>query len=76
MSQDIGMTRTHVRVRVFCVGGMGGVFRMGAGRPAGGLVVAGAVEGELAEEFAAGGVDDGSLRLRARCPSTGPATVH
>jgi hypothetical protein len=31
--------------------------------PAGGLVVAGGVEGELAEEFAGGGVDDADVEV-------------
>jgi hypothetical protein len=33
------------------------------GWPAGGLVVAGGVEGELAEEFAGGGVDDADVEV-------------
>ena len=43
-------------VRAFVVSG-------GAGWAAGGLVVAGGVEGELAEEFAGGGVDDADVEV-------------
>jgi hypothetical protein len=35
----------------------------GAGWSAGGLVVAGGVEGEVAEEFAGGGVDDADVEV-------------
>jgi hypothetical protein len=57
MSQDIGIARTHdswVRATAFWGG---------AGWPAGGLVVAGGVDGELAEEFAGGGVDDADVQV-------------
>ena len=48
------MTRTHVRIRGFFRGRAGVVFRAGAGWPSGGLVVAGGVEGQAAEQFAGG----------------------
>jgi hypothetical protein len=40
-----------------------GVFGVGVGWAAGGLVAAGGVEGELAEEFAGGGVDDADVQV-------------
>src|SRR3954469_1487730 len=57
MSQDIADARTHgswVRASVIC-----GWF----GWPAGGLVVAGGVDGQLAEELAGGGVDDADVQV-------------
>ncbi|GAA4748845.1 hypothetical protein GCM10023328_34170 [Modestobacter marinus] len=39
------------------------LFRGGSGWSAGGLVVAGGVEGEFAEEFAGGGVDDADVQV-------------
>ncbi len=35
----------------------------GSGWPAGGLVVAGGVEGQIAEQFAGGGVDDADVQV-------------
>src|SRR5687768_18364279 len=57
MSQDIGIARTHdswVRASAF---------RGGSGWSSGGLVVAGGVDGELAEELAGGGVDDADVQV-------------
>jgi len=51
MSQDIGIARTH---------GCGfGLSRFGVL----GLVVAGGVEGQFAQEFAGGGVDDSDVEV-------------
>ena len=55
MSQDIEDTANLRRVR--------GVFLWPAGWFAGGLVVAVGVEGELAQEFAGGGVDDADFQV-------------
>jgi hypothetical protein len=49
-----------IRVRGFWFCGL---FRWGSGRAAGGLVVAVGVDGELAEEFAGGGVDDADVEV-------------
>src|SRR3954470_20235040 len=57
MSQDIGIAQTHDS-RVWA-----SAFRGGAGWSAGGLVVAAGVDGELAEEFAGGGVDDADVQV-------------
>ena len=56
MSQDIGTARTYD-----C--GFGSFFAWLGPGGAGGLVVAGGVEGELAEEFAGGGVDDADVEV-------------
>src|SRR5215468_10706233 len=45
---------------VFALAGVGGC---GSGRAAGGLVVAGGAGGELAEQFAGGGVDDADVAV-------------
>ena len=42
---------------------MGGCSGRGSGWPSCGLIVAGGVEGELAEEFAGGGVDDADVEV-------------
>ena len=55
MSQDIEDTANLRMVR--------GVFLWPAGWLAGGLVVAGGVEGEFAEQFAGGGVDDADVQV-------------
>jgi hypothetical protein len=44
----------------------------GAGWAAGGLVGAGGVEGELAEEFAGGGVDDADVQVLDEEQDVGP----
>jgi len=54
MSQDIEDTLNPQWVRVFS---------FGAARPAGGLVVAVRVEGQFADEFAGGGVDDADVQV-------------
>src|SRR5687767_7921004 len=60
MSQDIGDTRTCV-CRSGCRSFLG--FSGGAFGGSGGLVVAGGVEDQVAEEFAGGGVDDADLEV-------------
>src|SRR5215470_6918891 len=60
MSQDIGMT-PNPRSGFGVAGFSGWCCR--AGRVAGGLVDPGGVEGELAEEFAGGGVDDPDVQV-------------
>jgi hypothetical protein len=54
MSQDIGMALNPHWVRAFSVWGLG---------VAGGLVVAGGVGYEFAQEFAGGGVDDPNVEV-------------
>ena len=61
MSQDIEDTpdpRSGFGVLLFA-----GCSSRGSGWAAGGLVVAGGVEGEFAEEFACGGVDDADVEV-------------
>jgi hypothetical protein len=61
MSQDIGDRCTHVSwVDLLS---LRGVLAGWSGWAAGGLVVAGGVEGEFAEEFAGGGVDDADVEV-------------
>ena len=64
MSQDIGMTpNPQLGFGVsFCAGWAGCLFR-GSGWAAGGLVAAGGVEFEFAEQFAGGGVDDADVQV-------------
>jgi hypothetical protein len=49
------------------------VFRAGAWWPAGGLEVPGGVDGELAEQFAGGGVDDPDVQVLDEHQDAGPA---
>ena len=59
--QDIGMTpNLQLGFGVFPSAGCSG---WGAGWPAGGLVAAGGVEGQFAQEFAGGGVDDADVQV-------------
>jgi hypothetical protein len=51
-------------------------FRGRAGGFAGGLVVAGGVDGELAEEFAGGGVDDADVQVLDEQQDVGSAWVR
>src|SRR4051794_10569295 len=57
MSQDIADARTHG-----CGFGRSS-FPGGSGWSAGGLVVAGGVDGEFAQEFTGGGVDDADVQV-------------
>src|SRR3712207_1441382 len=57
MSQDIGDRWTHVLV------GSPVLFPGCSGWPAGGLVAAGGVEDQVAEEFSGGGVDDADVEV-------------
>src|ERR1035441_7721618 len=79
MSQDIGMTlNPHwVRGRLGFRpggggGGGGGSFGFRAWWLAGGLVVPGRVEGEFAQEFAGGGVDDPDVQVADEHQDRGP----
>jgi hypothetical protein len=48
------------------------VFSLAGRRPSGGLVVPGGVEGEFAEEFAGGGVDDADVQVLDEHDDVGP----
>ena len=70
MSQDIEDTpNPRSGFGVFALAGCS--FR-GSGWPAGGLVVAGGVEGEVAEQFAGGGVDDADVEVVDEHDDVGP----
>jgi hypothetical protein len=64
MSQDIEDTpNLRLGFGVSCSAGWSGCAFRGSWRPSGGLVVAGGVEGEVAEELTGGGVDDADVQV-------------